>query len=157
VRLSSGRSFRTWILVVACVRRIDIHSNTRHLCRSKEHETSFFFRGAARLKCPRFPGYARDLSVRDARYKLKKKKRMFYASPFALSMKPKNSIHKTQILVRVFIGTFSFWPFFFLDFSPLAFTCLGAGMKRKQNKERRKRICRFIYDPERWITRLVDR
>ncbi len=118
MRLSSGRSFRTWILVVACVRRIDIHSNTRHLCRSKEHETSFFFRGAARLKCPRFPGYARDLSVRDARYKLKKKKRMFYASPFALSMKPKNSIHKTQILVRVFIGTFSFWQY-------LLSRCLG--------------------------------
>ncbi len=59
---------------------------------------------------------------------------MFYASPFALSMKPKNSIHKTQILVRVFIGTFSFWPFFFLDFSPLAFTCLGAGMIRNKTK-----------------------
>jgi hypothetical protein len=28
---------------------------------------------------------------------------------------------------------------------------------RVGEKERRKRICRFIYDPERWITRLVDR
>ena len=81
---------------------------------------------------------------------------MFYASPFALSMKPKNSIHKTQILVRVFIGTFSFWPFFF-GFLASRIHLLGRGDEKKQNKERRKRICRFIYDPERWITRLVDR
>jgi hypothetical protein len=147
VRLSSGRSFRTWILVVACVRRIDIHSNTRHLCRSKEHETSFFFRGAARLKCPRFPGYARDLSVRDARYKLKKKKRMFYASPFALSMKPKNSIHKTQILVRVFIGTFSFWPFFFFGFLASRIHLLGRGDEKKTKQREKKTNMSFYIRP----------
>jgi hypothetical protein len=148
VRLSSGRSFRTWILVVACVRRIDIHSNTQHLCRSKEHETSFFFRGAARLKCPRFPGYARDLSVRDARYKFKKKKRMFYASPFALSMKPKNSIHKTQILVRVFIGTFSFWPFFFFfGFLASRIHLLGRGDEKKTKQREKKTNMSFYIRP----------
>jgi len=156
VRLSSGRSFRTWILVVACVRRIDIHSNTRHLCRSKEHETSFFFRGAARLKCPRFPGYARDLSVRDARYKLKKKKTnvlCFALRPLdeAKEFNSQNPNSSTSVYRNIF-----FLAFFF-GFLASRIHLLGRGDEKKQNKERRKRICRFIYDPERWITRLVDR
>ena len=50
-----------------------------------------------------------------------------------------------------------FLAFFFFGFLASRIHLLGRGDEKKQNKERRKRICRFIYDPERWITRLVDR
>jgi len=71
---------------------------------------------------------------------------MFYASPFALSMKPKNSIHKTQILVRVFIGTFSFWPFFF-GFLASRIHLLGRGDEKKTKQREKKTNMSFYIRP----------
>lgn len=54
--------------------------------------------------------------------------------------------HTKTNLARVLIGTFSFWPF------SHSHSFAWAEGKRDENE------CRFfIYDPERWITRLVDR
>ncbi len=147
VRLSSGRSFRTWILVVACVRRIDIHSNTRHLCRSKEHETSFFFRGAARLKCPRFPGYARDLSVRDARYKFKKKKTnvlCFALRPLdeAKEFNSQNPNSSTSVYRNIF-----FLAFFFFGFLASRIHLLGRGDEKKTKQREKKTNMSFYIRP----------
>jgi alkyl hydroperoxide reductase subunit AhpC len=74
------------------------------------------------------------LSVRDARYKLKKKKTnvlCFALRPLdeAKEFNSQNPNSSTSVYRNIF-----FLAFFFLDFSPLAFTCLGAGMKRNKTK-----------------------